>query len=74
MHAFVYKSLRQADTYVYLASRDDFARLPPPLRTQLGELRFVLVMDPALTWISTPCPTSCASRCGWFWNASLRSG
>jgi uncharacterized protein YcgL (UPF0745 family) len=42
MHAFVYKSLRQADTYVYLASRDDFARLPPPLRTQLGELRFVL--------------------------------
>ena len=47
MHAFVYKSLRQADTYVYLASRDDFARLPPPLRTQLGELRFVL--DVALT-------------------------
>ena len=47
MHAFVYKSLRQADTYVYLAARDDFARLPTPLRTQLGELRFVL--DVALT-------------------------
>ena len=36
MHAFVYKSLRQADTYVYLAKRDDFAQLPPPLATQLG--------------------------------------
>ena len=42
MHAFVYKSLRQADTYVYLAKRDDFASLPPPLATQLGSLQFVL--------------------------------
>ena len=51
MHAFVYKSLRQADTYVYLATRDDFARLPPPLRTQLGDLRFVLdvVLSPGRT-------------------------
>ena len=36
MHAYVYKSQRKADTYVYLAARDDFARLPEPLRTQLG--------------------------------------
>ena len=42
MHAFVYKSLRQADTYVFLAKRDDFASLPPPLATQLGTLQFVL--------------------------------
>ena len=42
MLAFVYKSLKKADTYVYLAGRDDFARLPEPLRAQLGELRFVL--------------------------------
>lgn len=42
MHAYVYKSERKADTYVYLASRDDFARLPEPLRAQLGALRFVL--------------------------------
>jgi uncharacterized protein YcgL (UPF0745 family) len=42
MQAYVYKSLRKDDTYVYLAARDDFARLPEPLRTQLGGLRFVL--------------------------------
>ena len=42
MQAFVYKSLKRADTYVYLAGRDDFARLPEPLRTQLGRLQFVL--------------------------------
>lgn len=42
MLAYVYKSLKKADTYVYLAGRDDLARLPEPLRAQLGELRFVL--------------------------------
>lgn len=42
MHAYVYKSLKKADTYVYLAVREDFARLPAPVRNQLGELRFVL--------------------------------
>jgi uncharacterized protein len=47
MHAYVYKSQRKADTYVYFAARDDFARLPDPLRDQLGALQFVL--DVALT-------------------------
>ena len=42
MQAFVYKSLKKADTYVYLAARDAFERLPEPLRTQLGGLQFVL--------------------------------
>lgn len=45
MQAFVYKSLKKADTYVYLAARDDFLRLPEPLRTQLGGLQFVLDLD-----------------------------
>ena len=45
MRAFVYKSLKKADTYVFLAGRDDFARLPEPLRTQLGALQFVLEVD-----------------------------
>lgn len=42
MQAYVYKSLRKADTYVYFAARDDFSPLPDPLRAQLGELAFVL--------------------------------
>jgi Uncharacterized protein conserved in bacteria len=42
MQAYVYKSRRKADTYVFLAARDDFACLPEPLRAQLGELGFVL--------------------------------
>lgn len=42
MQAFVYKSLKKADTYLYLAARDAFDRLPEPLRTQLGALQFVL--------------------------------
>ena len=48
MQAFVYKSLKKADTYVYLAGRDDFGRIAAPLRSELGELRFVLevALDP----------------------------
>ena len=42
VHAYVYKSLRKADTFVYLAKRDDFSVVPEPLRTPLGELSFVL--------------------------------
>ncbi len=42
MQAFVYKSLRKAETFVYLATRDGFERIPEPLRTALGELQFVL--------------------------------
>ncbi|GAA4855726.1 YcgL domain-containing protein [Luteimonas vadosa] len=42
MHAYVYKSPRKADTYVYLAARDDFGRLPEALAAELGPLQFVL--------------------------------
>ena len=42
MLAYVYKSLKKADTYVYLAGRDKFDRLPEPVRAQLGTLQFVL--------------------------------
>ena len=42
MQAYVYKSQRKADTFVYLAKRDDFAGLPESLRNQLGILSFVL--------------------------------
>lgn len=42
MQAFVYKSLKKADTYVYLAAREDFARLPDALRARLAPFAFVL--------------------------------
>jgi uncharacterized protein YcgL (UPF0745 family) len=42
MQAYVYKSQRKADTFVYLAARDDFERIPDSLRAPLGELAFVL--------------------------------
>jgi uncharacterized protein len=43
--AYVYRSARQADTYVYLARRDAFELLPPPLAARLGALAFVLVVE-----------------------------
>lgn len=45
MLAYVYKSQKRADTYIFLAGRDDFSRLPEPLRTQLGALAFVLEVE-----------------------------
>ena len=42
MQACVYKSQRKEDTFVYLAARDDFERIPEALRTPLGALAFVL--------------------------------
>ena len=37
-----YKSLRKADTYIYLAERDNFDSIPDALMTRMGELEFVL--------------------------------
>lgn len=42
MYAYVYKSLRKADTYLYLAVRDGFDAVPAALRDTLGGLEFVL--------------------------------
>lgn len=42
MQAYVYKSLRKSDTYLYLRQRDDFAALPEAVRAPLGQLAFVL--------------------------------
>ena len=47
MQAFVYKSLRKPDTYLYLRERDAFALLPEPVLAPLGRLEFV--MELALT-------------------------
>ncbi len=42
MQAYVYKSQRKPDTYVYLAKRDDFAVMPVPLHAQLAPFAFAL--------------------------------
>jgi uncharacterized protein YcgL (UPF0745 family) len=42
MHAYVYKSLRKPDTYLYLREKDAFDRVPEPVRAPLGTLAFVL--------------------------------
>ncbi len=42
MQCFVYKSLRRADTFVYLRERDAFELVPPALATTLGPLSFVI--------------------------------
>lgn len=45
MQAHVYKSRRKDDTYVFLAARDDFERLPEAVRASLGPLQFVLEVE-----------------------------
>jgi len=42
MHAYVYKSQRKPDTYIYLAERDAFTVLPAALSASLGTLQLVL--------------------------------
>ncbi len=45
MQAYVYKSSRKQDTYVYLADREDFERIPEAVRLTLGTLQFVLQVE-----------------------------
>ena len=45
MQCFVYKSLRKADTYVFLAKRDGFDVLPAPIAETLGKLVWVMDLD-----------------------------
>lgn len=45
MQAFVYKSQRKEDTYVYLAQRDGFEVLPAALAKSLGTLLPVMELS-----------------------------
>ena len=45
MQCFVYKSLRMADTYVYLRVADGFGAMPAALAERLGELAFVIEIE-----------------------------
>jgi hypothetical protein len=42
MHAYVYKSLRKPDTYLYLREKDAFGLVPDSVRLPLGQLSLVL--------------------------------
>lgn len=42
MQAYVYKSQRKQDTYVYLAVRDDFTAVPDAVKDSLAPFAFVL--------------------------------
>ena len=45
MNCHVYKSTRNPDMYIYLASRDDFSVLPEKLREKFGTAQYVLSFD-----------------------------
>ncbi|HQV72322.1 MAG: YcgL domain-containing protein [Xanthomonadales bacterium] len=45
MQCFVYKSLRRAETYVYLRAADAFDVLPGPIAEHLGALAFVIEIE-----------------------------
>lgn len=45
MHAYVYKSQRKSETYIYLARRDDFGAVPESVRAPLAPLSFVLSVE-----------------------------
>lgn len=45
MLAFIYKSVRKDDTYLYLTQREGFDAVPAALREQLGGLEFVFEVD-----------------------------
>ncbi len=63
MQAHVYKSQRKADTFVFLAARDDFGPLPAAVRAQLEPLEFVLevALTPGRRLARTDADTLCVN-------------
>ena len=45
MQCAIYKSRRKQDTYLYLATKDDFSPIPDPLLKLIGELIHVMDLD-----------------------------
>jgi uncharacterized protein len=45
MRCFVYKSVKKDELYVYLLKKDDFTRLPQPLRDSIGTPVFVMELE-----------------------------
>ncbi|MDS4029373.1 MAG: YcgL domain-containing protein [Candidatus Contendobacter sp.] len=45
MQCAIYKSLKKQDTYLYLAARDDFSRVPETLLKLIGEPIHVMDLE-----------------------------
>lgn len=45
MQCAIYKSLKKQDTYLYLATKDDFSRVPESLLKLIGEPVHVMDLD-----------------------------
>lgn len=45
MRCWIYRSLRRAETYLYLRAADDLAPVPEALRARLGRLELVMELD-----------------------------
>ena len=45
MHAWIYKGSRKANTYLFIAEKDNFETVPDGLLTLLGNLEFVLSVE-----------------------------
>ena len=41
----IYKSLKKADTYLYIEKRDDFSRVPKPLLETFGAAQLVMIIN-----------------------------
>ena len=41
----VYKSIKKADTYLFVEKRDDFSRVPEPLLETFGQPKYVTMIN-----------------------------
>lgn len=41
----VYKSIKKADTYLFVEKRDDFSRVPEPLLETFGQPKYVMMIN-----------------------------
>ena len=45
MYCAIYKSAKKLDTYLYMATKDDFSRVPEALLNMLGKLIYVFDLE-----------------------------
>ena len=45
MNTYIYRSSRKPDTYIYLADKDDFSKLPKGIYNSLGIIEFAMEIE-----------------------------